>query len=408
MNILLLGNGFDLFHNLPTKYINFLNIVDYLAHTNWGNVRTVGDIFESLKLQEMDAGIAKSYNKYKSAYDKAPLNYDVVERLSSLARSNIWFKYLLNSFNKDIGWIDFEKEISTVIYYFEQLLKENDTVLFTNKTFPSGEGQYIVRQFPFLWDENESTHILWVINDEYLIEYPLGSNIKNVNKKKIVDKLADAVLELAEGLRLYLEYFVENVVEIIAEEDSAELCKAFLYTDYVVTLNYTSTFEKLYSSVQTFHLHGDVSKKIVLGINPDESDELETVDTTFIQFKKYHQRTLFETDTAYIKWLREKRSERPSVEDNHLLVMGHSLDMTDKDIITELFDLSDDITILYHSKAAESEYIANLVRIFGLDKFLMFRREKNLTFLPLDMDFTEFSENRAGNQLLEAFADTFS
>ena len=227
-----------------------------------------------------------------------------------------------------------------------------------------------------------------------------------MNKKKIIDTLANAVLELAEGLKLYLKYFVENVVNIIAEEGSAELCKAFTYTDYVVTLNYTNTFEKLYSSVQTFHFHGDVSNKIVLGINPDESDKLKTVDTTFIQFKKYHQRTLFETDTAYIRWLREKRDER-SVEDNHLLVMGHSLDVTDKDIITELFDLANDVTILYHSKEVQSDYIANLVRIFGMDKFLLFRREKNLTFLPLDMDFTEFSETRAGNQLFDAFADTF-
>lgn len=407
MNILLLGNGFDLFHNLPTKYINFLNTVDYLAHTNWVNVRTVGDIFESLKLQEMDAGITKSYNKYKSAYDKAPLKYNAVERLSSLARSNIWFKYLLKSFNKDIGWIDFEKEISTVIYYFEQLLQDNDSTLDANKTLPSAEGRYIVRQFRFLWDENEIKHYSWKINDEYSIEYPQGSNVKIKNKKKIIDTLANAALELAEGLKLYLKYFVENVVNIIAEEGSADLCKAFTYTDYVITLNYTNTFERLYSTVQTFHLHGDVSDKIVLGINPDKSDKLETVDTTFIQFKKYHQRTLFETDTAYIKWLREKRSERPSVEDNHLLVMGHSLDVTDKDIITELFDLSDNITILYHSKAAESDYIANLVRIFGLDTFLTLRREKNLTFLPLDMDFTEFSEARAGNQLLACFADTY-
>lgn len=406
MNILLLGNGFDLFHNLPTKYINFLNTVNYLSNTNWVNVTTVGDIFESLKLQEMDAGIAKSYLKYKSAYDKAPLNYEIVKKFISLARNNIWFKYLLKSFNKDIGWIDFEKEISTVTYYFEQLLKESDTTLYPNKTLPSSEGQYIVRQFPFLWDEDESTHALWIINDEYSIEYPLGSNIKIVNKKKVIDTLANAVLELAEGLKLYLKHFVENVVNIIAEEGSAELCTAFMYTDYVVTLNYTNTFEKLYSSVQTFHLHGDVSNKIVLGINPDESDELDTVDTTFIQFKKYHQRTLFETDTAYIRWLREKRDER-SVEDNYLLVMGHSLDVTDKDIITELFDLANDITILYHSKEAQSDYIANLVKIFGMDKFVLFRREKNLTFLPLDMDFSEFSATRAGNQLFDAFADTF-
>lgn len=70
MNILLLGNGFDLFHHLPTKYINFLNTVDYLANSMLIDVKSVGDIFGSPKLQNLDAGIARSYNKYKTAYDK--------------------------------------------------------------------------------------------------------------------------------------------------------------------------------------------------------------------------------------------------------------------------------------------------------------------------------------------------
>jgi len=31
MNVLFLGNGFDLHHHLPTKYINFLNTIDSLS-----------------------------------------------------------------------------------------------------------------------------------------------------------------------------------------------------------------------------------------------------------------------------------------------------------------------------------------------------------------------------------------
>ena len=32
MNVFLLGNGFDLYHKLPTKYINFLNTVEFLRN----------------------------------------------------------------------------------------------------------------------------------------------------------------------------------------------------------------------------------------------------------------------------------------------------------------------------------------------------------------------------------------
>lgn len=404
MNVLLLGNGFDLFHNLPTKYINFLNTVDYLANSMLVDVKNVGDVFGSTKLQTLDTGIARSYKKYKTAYDKVVLDYSVIEALSNLANNNIWFMYLLKSFNKDIGWIDFEKEISTVIHYFKELLEEKNTPLSLSKVLPSREGRYIIKQFPFIWNENECDQLFWYINEQYTIEYPLGSDIRIINKKKIIDTLANAVLELAEGLKLYLKHFVEDVVNVIAFDGNIELCKAFSYTDYVVTLNYTNTFEQLYSSIQTFHLHGDVQNKIVLGVNPDNSDVLETVDTSFIQFKKYYQRTLFETDKEYIRWL---NANHGTIDDHHLLVMGHSLDITDKEIIVELFDLATDITILYNNKNTESNYITNLVNIFGMDKFFALRKEKNLTFLPLDMDFTEFSEARAGNQLLEAFADTY-
>ena len=96
MNILLLGNGFDLHHHLPTKYINFLNTVDYLANHTLYDVETVGDIFRSSQLQKIDNGIAQSYERYKTAYNKTPLEWNVIEKLSSLAQNNIWFVYLFS------------------------------------------------------------------------------------------------------------------------------------------------------------------------------------------------------------------------------------------------------------------------------------------------------------------------
>ena len=69
MNILLLGNGFDLYHQLPTKYVNFLNTVSYMTNMSNVEVKTAGDIFGKTELHRIDSGIASSYQKYKSAYD---------------------------------------------------------------------------------------------------------------------------------------------------------------------------------------------------------------------------------------------------------------------------------------------------------------------------------------------------
>ena len=84
-----------------------------------------------------------------------------------------------------------------------------------------------------------------------------------------------------------------------------------------------------------------------------------------------------------------------------MLIMGHSLDVTDKDIIAELFDMANKITILYHSFEAKSQYMKNLVKLFGKHKFEFFRNEKALSFLPLDMDFTDFAREQEANSYAE-------
>ena len=69
-----------------------------------------------------------------------------------------------------------------------------------------------------------------------------------------------------------------------------------------------------------------------------------------------------------------------------LFTMGHSLDITDKDIILELFENAKEIKILYHNAEAKSSYIANIINIFGKSGFDMLKKEKKLTFVSLDND----------------------
>ena len=175
----------------------------------------------------------------------------------------------------------------------------------------------------------------------------------------------------------------------------------------VVTLNYTHTFESIYCKEikrNIYHIHGDVDFNIVLGINSNENDNLETVNTDFLRFKKYYQRTMYETDSQYLQWLKDRYD---SQEDLNLLIMGHSLDITDRDILYELIELATDIKILYYDDKAKAQYIANLVRIFGREGFMTLRSQKNLAFLSLDTDFTEFAEERAQQQDLQTFVESY-
>ena len=56
---------------------------------------------------------------------------------------------------------------------------------------------------------------------------------------------------------------------------------------------------------------------------------------------------------------------------HHVYIFGHSLDVTDKDILRDII-LNDNvhITIFYHDKDAMGQQIANLVKVIGQDELI--------------------------------------
>ena len=70
MNVLLLGNGYDLNYKLPTSYRSFLLTIDFLVKHGLKDINSVGDVFGNPELNEYDNFIKESYKEYKSVYDK--------------------------------------------------------------------------------------------------------------------------------------------------------------------------------------------------------------------------------------------------------------------------------------------------------------------------------------------------
>ena len=73
-NILLVGNGFDLYYNLPTKYADFLHVVKFLLNNRNTNFSTIGDVFSQKSLQQTDRHIAVCYTAHKETFDATALN----------------------------------------------------------------------------------------------------------------------------------------------------------------------------------------------------------------------------------------------------------------------------------------------------------------------------------------------
>ena len=108
MNILLIGNGFDLAHGLPTKYRDFLSFIKIVkAVVIDDNYSPEFDSNFNSKLQEILEG------------DKENDWNDLLlyrEEWRTLVENNVWIDYFLQYvWDEKENWIDFEKEISKVI-----------------------------------------------------------------------------------------------------------------------------------------------------------------------------------------------------------------------------------------------------------------------------------------------------
>ena len=73
MNILIIGNGFDIEHNLPTKYTDFLEFIQF---------------FSKRKYDKLDNIALKNY--FHTLFSEHPKK---VQYLDKLIYNNIWFQY---------------------------------------------------------------------------------------------------------------------------------------------------------------------------------------------------------------------------------------------------------------------------------------------------------------------------
>ncbi len=389
-NILVLGNGFDLYYKLPTKYDNFLHVVDFLLRNSGRTFETIGDVFSQEELQNADNFIACCYNAHKKTFDDTPLRSEDISEIINLTKNNLWFSYLNKVLDKDVGWIDFEKEIGFALQCFQKIFEKSLYICFDADEL---DVKHVVELFGFYIDVVASRKVAnigtYKVNADYCTEKPIGSGKNIINTKKVVDKLYNELLDLAKALKLYLGCFIESTYELLKNDGTCIRLDFLSHIEKTITFNYTNTYENMYFNNSAFHIHGNVNDEIVLGVNPDEFDNLESVNTTFVYFKKYFQRTLFETDKDYLQWMRGRANTQSSYR---LFVMGHSLDVTDCDIIAELIQNAKEVVVLYHSTDAKKSYISNLIKMFGKKELDALKKDKKLTFLSLDQDFSSLKK----------------
>ena len=412
MDIIMLGNGFDLHYGFPTTYLNFLHTTKFLID-NKADYSSVGQIFGSNALRETDQGIRRAYDQYGKCYDMVPLDSAQISDYTQRAADNSWFSYLSEMIGPNSGWIDVETEIAKALKIINVILSKvsryHDKIVIGSDSLRDRAEAYLVKKFNFFWkEENQAVDFGLNVNQkvilrEYQIEEPKGSDIWRINKDLIIDKLFDDLMALATLLKSYLSWFVDEPLSIIVNEHAITkdpaLDKIKETPVKVVSFNYTHTWEQLYPTISSAtseitHIHGEAhipntleenNRSIVLGINNDSNDEAKELDTTFIKFKKYYQRIVFSTEMPYRKLLLRISKTASSGIEHRLIVIGHSLDITDKDIIKELFEQATSIIIYYYNEKDFESKVENLVALYGKTDFDALQKKKQVEYVSLSL-----------------------
>lgn len=289
---------------------------------------------------------------------------EIRNELVELVKKNIWIDYFLDYCYRKCenrGWIDFESEISNVVKNLDgskQLRLKVQTKIQNDIEDKIIE---IINRYRKL---NGLGEIEWLenINDEDYHE----------DIVKVLENDLDKFIRL---LEIYLSDLVQNIRLEIRIPEIAKL-----KIDKVLSFNYTNTYERLcYFDTNTReynYIHGkaESSRKIednnmVVGIDEYLDKNRKNSDVEFIKFKKYFQRIHKQTGSQYKEWLLQIKGSKSN--DNHIYFFGHSLDVTDNDILNELIKCENAVsTIFYLNKKVYAQQISNLVKVIGCDDLI--------------------------------------
>ena len=295
--------------------------------------------------------------------------------LNELTINNLWLKHFYDVRIKQ-GWIDFESEISRIIQILESVRIQ---VIEGKKA-----GKLVIHVPKYQEEALQGFRV-----DSTIIE-----SLKFVDGTK--ERLHDDLNRLIRCLEIYLCDYVGNI-EIENKHPDIE---GLPIIDKVLSFNYTNTYEKLYAKnpyVEYDYIHGRAtientvdSNNMVLGIDEYLNGDARNENIEFIEFKKFFQRIHKETGCLYRNWVdviesgqaisetiaiykeQEKTvRETKQVNFHKVFFFGHSLDVTDKDVIRDMI-LSDKVktTIFYRDKADYGQKITNLVKIIGQDELI--------------------------------------
>ncbi len=346
MDVLIIGNGFDLAHGLKTQYSDFLPII-----------KSPDAFVDAITRMKRGSDVPEMWEKYRHE-GISDASIDNINEMSRILKQNVWAYYFSHCEADIQGWIDFEHEIFPAISLFQEIFKnaQNATVGLSGDTpvlyVNIGNNELLRRAGLF------PKYISYFKDNPIHIKgKPFVGIQYGLVKKSVLDSLRHELDDFIKVFKIYL-----NEIVCSTKIDRKPIIES-IHADAIISFNYTNT-EQQYDNLKkanTFHIHGNVLDKdsIVLGVDEVKSD----TNKDFIYFVKYFQRIRKKTNQEYKSLL----NCRSIGENLNLIFYGHSLDSTDKDIIKTFVDTANHVSIYYKDQDDYEKKVINLIKLFGRD-----------------------------------------
>lgn len=369
MNILVIGNGFDLAHGLPTKYRDFSKFVEVIRQVLNAKGKEID--WKDIHLEIKELIKINMENVRNNIFSQEQIWRELLEE-------NFWIEYFLQCpmYQKE-NWIDFESEISNVIQSIDFDMKNNNLKLDDDASIVSN----------FYLEKFFHKRLPAAVLD-------FGEDTQVITFREMRDVLYQDLNKLTRAFEIYLCEYVGKIQSVKISKEIKSL-----RIDHVLSFNYSHTYQKLYDKLKKIkydYIHGESrfnstleSNNMVLGIDEYLNKKSKDKEIDFIAFKKYYQRIYKKTGSEYKNWVDEIANSRYENEvalrerfpkqipykkfnsKHKLYIFGHSLDITDKDVLRDLI-LNDNVytTIYYLNKGVMGQQIANLVKVIGQDELI--------------------------------------
>lgn len=370
--IIIIGNGFDLAHNLKTGYKDFID--DYWA--------TVGEKIYDKYWQHVDQqyGMTHPLKDYEDKFVKIEKRYENVEFVGKLLSNKSCDNFsnlckLINKYNSDpqitgttclvfknkfferishqcslVNWVDIENEYYEILKELlqeENPQKQNESICLLNKEFD--DIKRLLEEYLTRITESTELKKHQSIQDAFL-SYVEFDEIATYKQTSFVDSIFSVMFMRSDFSYVEDQDCTYNMFGTDAEkrmyfiEKSIEK-KAFK-EDYlapytlVLNFNYTKTVEKLYTEInakEVINIHGELNNEnnpIIFGYGDELDDNYKLIEklqnNDFLENIKsirYHKTRNYRSLLEFI-----------ALGPYQIFIMGHSCGNSDRTLLNTLFE----------------------------------------------------------------------